>query len=87
MAFEISDEHLIPVKKGHAVSAGWPSATGGKPHGVTWHWTATWDLYSYSGRRQRTAQGFGISALWRGSFLQRGRRPVRDPGESFLARR
>ena len=44
MAFEISDEHLIPVERGHAVSAGWPSATGGKPHGVTWHWTATWDL-------------------------------------------
>ena len=35
---------LIPLASGQAISRGWPSATGGRPHGVTWHWTATWDL-------------------------------------------
>ncbi len=37
------DSWLIPVEPGQAVDAGWPAATGGRPHGVTWHWTATWD--------------------------------------------
>lgn len=37
------DSWLIPVEPGQAVDAGWPELTGGRPHGVTWHWTATWD--------------------------------------------
>lgn len=35
---------LIPLAEGYAVTPGWPEETGGRPHGVTWHWTATWDL-------------------------------------------
>jgi N-acetyl-anhydromuramyl-L-alanine amidase AmpD len=34
-------DRLIPVEPGQAVDAGWPEATGSRPHGVTWHWTAT----------------------------------------------
>lgn len=34
-------DHLIPVAPGNAVDAGWTPATGYKPRGVTWHWTAT----------------------------------------------
>lgn len=44
MAVSISDAHLIPVSPGNAVSAGWPAKFGNRPVGVTWHWTATWDL-------------------------------------------
>lgn len=44
MAVSINDAHLIPVSPGNAVSAGWPGRFGGRPLGVTWHWTATWDL-------------------------------------------
>lgn len=40
MPFEIRDA-LIPIAEGHAVDRGWPVETGGRPHGVTWHWTAT----------------------------------------------
>ena len=43
MCFAVRDV-LIPVAEGHAVSAGWLPATGGRPAGVTWHWTATHDL-------------------------------------------
>lgn len=38
------EDHLIPLKQGHAISAGWTSATENRPVGVTWHWTATRDL-------------------------------------------
>jgi len=37
------NDHLIPVKSGNAVSRGWTSAYP-YPKGITWHWTATWDL-------------------------------------------
>ena len=33
-------DNLIPTTPGNAVDLGWPSATGSKPRGVTWHWTA-----------------------------------------------
>jgi N-acetyl-anhydromuramyl-L-alanine amidase AmpD len=42
--FAIDDSWLLPLEPGQAVDAGWPAATGHRPHGVTWHWTATWDL-------------------------------------------
>ena len=41
MRFEISDRLRIPRLAGHAIDRGWTDATGGKPMGVTWHWTAT----------------------------------------------
>ena len=44
MTFDISNDFLIPLRSGHSVSRGWTSATGNKPMGVTWHWSATWDL-------------------------------------------
>lgn len=44
MAVTIDETHLIPVSSGNAVSAGWSARFGGRPMGVTWHWTATWDL-------------------------------------------
>jgi N-acetyl-anhydromuramyl-L-alanine amidase AmpD len=44
MALIVNESHLIPVEAGQAVSSGWPQAIGGKPLGVTWHWTVTWDL-------------------------------------------
>ena len=44
MDLPIDDSHLIPLEEGHAVSRGWPRETGARPHGVTWHWTATWNL-------------------------------------------
>lgn len=44
MTLEIEDHFLIPLKEGHAVTVGWPSITGARPHGITWHWTATHDL-------------------------------------------
>ncbi len=44
MAVEINDSFMIPVSSGNAVSSGWTSATERRPMGVTWHWTATWDL-------------------------------------------
>ena len=42
--FEIDEACLIPLEDGQAVSAGWPESIGGRPLGVTWHWTVTWDL-------------------------------------------
>lgn len=33
-------DHLLPLERGQAVDIGWSAATGGKPRGVTWHWTA-----------------------------------------------
>ncbi len=44
MAVAISNAHLIPIRPGNAVLRGWPRKSGGKPLGVTWHWTATRDL-------------------------------------------
>lgn len=44
LSFKIKEDFVIPTKPGNSVSRGWPSSTGGIPHGVTWHWTATWDL-------------------------------------------
>jgi len=38
------NDHLIPIERGQAVGSGWKSITGRKPMGVTWHWTATWDV-------------------------------------------
>lgn len=43
MSFAFHDVR-IPREPGHAVSRGWLAATGGRPAGVTWHWTATRDL-------------------------------------------
>lgn len=40
----INEKYLIPIQAGQAVTFGWPAETGGKPLGVTWHWTVTWDL-------------------------------------------
>ncbi|MCP4559119.1 MAG: hypothetical protein GY873_13015 [Bosea sp.] len=34
------NDHLIPIAPGQSVSRGWTKATGHKPMGVTWHWTA-----------------------------------------------
>ena len=42
--FRIGAGPRIPLGRGHAVSRGWTKATGGRPMGVTWHWTATYDL-------------------------------------------
>ena len=44
MAIDISERHMVPIKRGNAVSRGWTKATDRRPMGVTWHWTATWDL-------------------------------------------
>ncbi len=44
MQLPIDDRYLIPLEGGHSVTLGWPAETGGRPWGVTWHWTATWDL-------------------------------------------
>ena len=41
---KLNDEYLIPLEKGQAVGKGWKSRTNYKPMGVTWHWTAGWDL-------------------------------------------
>lgn len=38
------EDHLIPLERGQAVSPGWTTITGRRPRGVTWHWSATWDL-------------------------------------------
>lgn len=43
MSFSVR-EFLIPLAADQAVSAGWTQASGRRPLGVTWHWTATWDL-------------------------------------------
>ena len=43
MKFEIRDV-LLPYGEGSAVDRGWPEETGAQPWGVTWHWTATWNL-------------------------------------------
>lgn len=42
--FQISDEWMIPLEEGQSVSRGWTAPTDHQPVGVTWHWTATWDL-------------------------------------------
>jgi N-acetyl-anhydromuramyl-L-alanine amidase AmpD len=43
MPFNIIDD-LIPIEPKQAVNRGWTSATNYEPKGITWHWTATWDL-------------------------------------------
>lgn len=45
MTFSFNN-HLIPLKPGHAVSRGWTTTTGNRPMGVTWHWTAIESLVS-----------------------------------------
>lgn len=40
----VFQDHLLPVSPDQAVSPGWTPVTGGRPVGVTWHWTATADL-------------------------------------------
>lgn len=42
--FTVRDDYLLPLEDGQAVSRGWTQATAFRPVGVTWHWTATWDL-------------------------------------------
>ncbi|MEM8996941.1 MAG: N-acetylmuramoyl-L-alanine amidase [Acidobacteriota bacterium] len=37
----MDDRWRIPLEPGHAVDRGWTAATGHRPLGVTWHWTAT----------------------------------------------
>ena len=37
-------DHPIPLERGHAARPGWTTVTTRRPRGVTWHWTATWDL-------------------------------------------
>ena len=44
LPLRIHESALIPLEDGQAVSAGWPESIGGRPLGVTWHWTVTWDL-------------------------------------------
>ncbi|MCG8460492.1 MAG: peptidoglycan-binding domain-containing protein [Holophagales bacterium] len=44
MSARLGHEWRIPLEEGQAVSRGWPEITGGRPLGVTWHWTATADL-------------------------------------------
>lgn len=44
MNIQVNEEYILPLTKEHAVSKGWTSATDHEPKGVTWHWTATWDL-------------------------------------------
>lgn len=44
MMFSFNDTAMIPIETGQSVSKGWTSATGHKPMGVTWHWTAIGDL-------------------------------------------
>ena len=44
LAFKINESAMIPVEAGQAVAKGWPASIGGKPLGVTWHWTVTHDL-------------------------------------------
>ncbi|MEM1177327.1 MAG: N-acetylmuramoyl-L-alanine amidase [Acidobacteriota bacterium] len=39
--FPVDDSWRIPVEPGQAVDRGWTAATGHRPLGVTWHWTAT----------------------------------------------
>ena len=43
MSFAVHD-FLIPLTPDQAVSPGWTAHTGRRPLGITWHWTATWDL-------------------------------------------
>jgi N-acetyl-anhydromuramyl-L-alanine amidase AmpD len=39
MTFTAKDV-LIPLEPGHSVNAGWTAATGFRPRGITWHWSA-----------------------------------------------
>jgi N-acetyl-anhydromuramyl-L-alanine amidase AmpD len=42
--FIVRSDFLIPVERGQAVTTAWVPYAEHKPHGVTWHWTATRDL-------------------------------------------
>lgn len=63
-------DHLIPVKRGNAVSKGWGKFD--KPQAVTWHWTATWDLATCRKilggtsplRKGRASAHFGVGRSW-----------------------
>ena len=44
MKVQINEKFMIPLTAGNAVGKGWTSATQHRPMGVTWHWTASWDL-------------------------------------------
>ncbi len=44
MTVPIRDDYLLPLEPDQAVRRGWRTATDREPKGVTWHWTATWDL-------------------------------------------
>jgi N-acetyl-anhydromuramyl-L-alanine amidase AmpD len=44
MPVPINEAHMIPIAADQAVRRGWLSATDHQPKGVTWHWTAGWDL-------------------------------------------
>lgn len=44
MSISIRTDYMIPLEPGQAISKGWTDATNQRPMGVTWHWTATWDL-------------------------------------------
>jgi N-acetyl-anhydromuramyl-L-alanine amidase AmpD len=44
MPFSYNEDWIIPVEEGQAVTPDWSAATGSRPVGVTWHWTATWSL-------------------------------------------
>lgn len=37
-------DRLLPLEPGQAVTPGWGLFTDFRPVGVTWHWTATWNL-------------------------------------------
>ena len=41
--FNVHDQYL-PLERNQAWNAGWCAFTDFRPVGVTWHWTATWDL-------------------------------------------
>lgn len=44
MTVNINENYMIPIKQGNAISKKWTSATDYRPMGVTWHWTATWNI-------------------------------------------
>ena len=75
MDLPIDDRYLIPLEEGHAVTHGWPQETGGRPWGITWHWTATWDLERCSqllGGPEAERRGIASAHLGVGRNLQEG---------------
>ena len=65
------NDHLIPVERGQAVSKNWTRAFP-YPKGVTWHWTATWDLETCRRilggpdalRKGKASAHFGVGRNW-----------------------